>query len=76
VRYLHRVDDDEPFAYARNRRDFFLVSDDSLWVHESHHWLLAAESGATVAHRIGSTYYDSENGLPLYYEKTAPDADR
>ena len=76
MRCLHRVDDDEPFAYARNRRDFFLVSDDTLWAHESHHWLLAASSGATVAHRIGSTYYDTDTGLALYYEKTTAEADR
>jgi hypothetical protein len=70
LRYLLRVADDRPFAYAATRRDFFLVSDDSLWAHESHSWLLSAASSATLARRIGGTYYDSETGEPLFYEAT------
>jgi hypothetical protein len=66
VRYLYRVADDQPFAYAPARRDFFLVSDDQLWAHESHAWLLSAATSAALARRIGGTYYDSETGEPLY----------
>jgi hypothetical protein len=74
MRYLYRVDDDQPFAYAHTRRDFFLVSDDSLWAHESHQWLLSAVSGASLVHRIGNVYYDVDSALPLYYESSEPPA--
>jgi hypothetical protein len=69
MRYLYRVDDDQPFAYAPNRRDFFLVSDDTLWAHESHAWLLSAASSANLVRRIADTYYDAATGAPLYYER-------
>jgi hypothetical protein len=72
VRYLYRVTDDEPFAYAPLRRDFYLVSDDRLWAHESHSWLLSAASSEAFARRIGVTYYDTESGQPLYYEAATP----
>jgi hypothetical protein len=72
MRYLCSVADDEVFAYARNRRDFYLAIDDSLWAHESHNWLLSAESSVPLMHRIGRTYYDAETALPVYYETTAP----
>ena len=72
MRYLYRVADDQPFAYAPTRRDFFLVIDDQLWAHESHSWLLSAASSAAFARRIASTYYDSETGEPLYYEAGPP----
>jgi hypothetical protein len=72
MRYLYRVDDDQPFAYARTRRDFFLVSDDTLWAHESHHWLLSAASSASLVHRIGNVYYDVDTSTPLYYETSEP----
>ncbi|MDQ1521840.1 MAG: hypothetical protein QOI55_2913 [Actinomycetota bacterium] len=72
MRYLYRVDDDRPFAYAPNRRDFFLVSDDTLWAHESHNWLLSASSSVSIVHRIGTLYYDADTGLPLYYETGTP----
>jgi hypothetical protein len=74
LRYLLRVADGQPFAYAATRRDFFLVSDDSLWAHESHSWLLSAASSSTLARRIGGTYYDSETGEPLFYEAAAAPA--
>jgi hypothetical protein len=68
-RYLTRVGEDEPFAYSTNRRDFYLLSDDTLWAHESHEWLLAAHSGATLAHRTHGFYHDIETGEPLYNEQ-------
>ena len=43
------------YAYAKTRRDFLLASDDTLWAHESHGWLLKAVTGAQVAHRVGDT---------------------
>jgi anti-anti-sigma factor len=70
MRYLFRADEDEPFAYAPGRRDFYLVSDDSLWAHESHDWLLAAGSGAVIAHRTNDSYFGVDDGERLYC--TAP----
>ena len=49
-------DDDELVAYARTRRDFFRASDDVLWAHELHDWLVAASSGVLLAHRTGNVY--------------------
>jgi hypothetical protein len=69
---LYRVGDDEFFAYALTRRDFLLVRDGRLWAHESHDWLVAAHSGALLAHRTGSVYYDVQTGSPLYYEAAEP----
>jgi hypothetical protein len=74
VRYLYRVDDDKAFAYERNRRDFYLLSDESLWAHESHAWLLSAQASATLARRIGSTYYDAITGEVCYYVREEPRA--
>ncbi len=72
MRYLYGVDDHQLFAYATGRRDFHLASDKSLWAHESHNWLLSAESSARLLHRIGSVYYDVESSLPRYYESSEP----
>jgi anti-anti-sigma regulatory factor len=72
LRYLTRVGEEQPFAYAANRRDFYLVCDDSLWAHESHDWLLEAHSGAALAHRTRGAYYDLENGQVVFVETAAP----
>jgi hypothetical protein len=72
MRYLCRVDDRTLHAYARTRRDFFLASDDTLWAHESHDWLLAAASGSRLAHRIGKVFYDVQTETALYYEASEP----
>ena len=69
MRYLYTVDD-ELFAYAPGRRDFFRASDDTLWAHESHDWLVAAESGETLAHRTRGVYYGITDGERLYREST------
>ena len=67
MRYLYTADDDnELFAYAPGRRDFFRAGDDRLWAHESHGWLIAAESGETLAHRTGDVYYSAVDGQRLY----------
>ena len=66
MRYLYTVDDDQLFAYAPGRRDFFRAGDDGLWAHESHGWLVAAESGETLAHRTGDVYYGAVDGERLY----------
>ena len=66
MRYLFRPGEDTPFAYTRGRRDFFLVSDDTLWAHESHDWLVAAQTGSLLAHRTGDRYYNAVDGHCLY----------
>jgi hypothetical protein len=66
MRYLYTADDDQLFAYAPGRRDFFRTDDDRLWAHESHGWLIAAESGETLAHRTGDVYYGAVDGERLY----------
>ena len=72
LRYLTRVGEQQPFAYAPNRRDFYLVSDDTLWAHESHDWLLAADSGVALAHRSYGSYYDVESGETVFTETPTP----
>ncbi len=68
MRYLYTADEDELYAYAPGRRDFFLASDDTLWAHESHEWLVAAATGELLAHRTGDVYYGAANGERLYRE--------
>jgi len=72
VRYLTRVGEEKPFAFAVNRRDFRLVSDKSLWAHESHNWLLAADSGSAFAHRTGDSYYSTDDGKALFTQTAVP----
>ena len=74
MRYLY-TPDDQLFAYAPGRRDFFKAGDDRLWAHESHDWLVAAESGETLAHRTGDVYYGAVDGERLYRVATEPDAE-
>jgi len=71
MRYLYTADD-QLFAYAPGRRDFFRAGDDQLFAHESHDWLIAAESGETLAHRTGDVYYSAVNGERLYRLRTDP----
>ena len=66
MRYLVKADEDKPFAYACGRRDFCLVADDTLWAHESHDWLVAAGTGALLAHRTRDRYYSVSGGRCLY----------
>jgi hypothetical protein len=66
MRYLYTADGDQLFAYAPGRRDFFKAGDDRLWAHESHDWLIAAESGQTLDHRTGDVYYGVIDGERLY----------
>ena len=66
MRYLYTTDGDHLFAYAPGRRDFFRSGDDRLWAHESHGWLIAAESGESLAHRTGDVYYSAVDGERLY----------
>jgi hypothetical protein len=68
MRGLFRVVDGKLFACAVNRRDFVRVSDGKMWAHESHKWLVAADTGVALAHRTGHIYYRAEDGVPLYYE--------
>jgi len=75
MRFLYTTEDDKLFAYAPGRRDFFRAGDDRLWAHESHDWLVAAESGKTLAHRTGDVYYGAVDGERLYRVTTEPAAD-
>ena len=68
MRYLYTADEDELYAYAPGRRDFFRASDDTLWAHESHEWLVAAATGELLAHRTGDVYYGAASGERLYRE--------
>ena len=68
MRYLLTVDDAEVVAYAPGRRDFFRTSDDTLWAHEAHDWLIEAGSGKLLAHRTGDIYFGVERGERLYRE--------
>jgi hypothetical protein len=72
MRFLYTTDDDKLFAYAPGRRDFFRAGDDRLWAHESHDWLVAAESGETLAHRTGDVYYGAVDGKRLYRVSSEP----
>lgn len=69
--YLFRVNETTPFAYASSRHDFSLVTDNRVWAHRSHNWLLEAGSGAVLAHRIGTSYYAMDTSECLYVEGTA-----
>jgi hypothetical protein len=72
MRYLYTASGDQLMAYAPGRRDFFRSSDDALWAHESHDWLIAAESGEVLAHRIGDVYYGVVDCERLYRVTAEP----
>ena len=76
MRYLYTAADDQLFAHAPGRRDFFQDGDDLLWAHESHGWLVAAQSGETLAHRTGDVYYGAVDGERLYRVDRGSDARR
>ena len=42
------------------------TGDDRLWAHESHGWLIAADSGQALAHLTGGVYYGAVDGERLY----------
>jgi STAS domain len=71
TRYLYRRGESAPFAYASSRHDYSLVSDGSLWAHDSHDWLLAAGSGAVLAHRSRESYFSPSTGEPIYSYRPA-----
>lgn len=70
-RFLDRVEDSEPFACATHGHDFYRLSDNVLWAHESGALLLSARSGLALARRVGSVFHDIESRLPLYQERIA-----
>jgi hypothetical protein len=74
MRYLYTTADDQLFAHAPGRRDFFKEGDDRVWAHESHGYLIAAQSGQTLAHRTGDVYYGAVDGERLYRVSTEPDS--
>jgi ABC-type transporter Mla MlaB component len=71
TRYLYRAGESVPFAYASSRRDYSLVSDDTVWAHDSHDWLLAAGSGAVLAHQTRGSYFSPDTGDCLYTDQPA-----
>src|SRR5690242_15311230 len=74
MRYLYTTADDQLFAHAPGRRDFFKEGDDRVWAHESHGYLIAAKSGQTLAHRTGDVYYGVVDGERLYRVSSEPAA--
>jgi hypothetical protein len=68
MRYLLTAVDGKLVAYAQSRRDFVRASDDTLWAHESHDWLIEAGTGKLLAHRTADIYYAVESGERLYRE--------
>ncbi len=72
MRYLYSAVDDELVAHAPGRRDFFKEGEDRVWAHESHGWLIAAQSGETLAHRTGDVYYSEIDGARLYRVSAEP----
>ncbi len=72
MRYLYTTADDQLFAHAPGRRDFFKEGDDRVWAHESHGWLIAAQSGEALAHRTGDVYYGAVDGERLYRVSAEP----
>jgi ABC-type transporter Mla MlaB component len=71
TRYLYRTGESVPFAYASSRHDYSLVSDGSVWAHASHDWLLAAGSGAVLAHRTRGSYFSPSSGECIYSDQPA-----
>ena len=71
ARYLYRAGESTPFAFASSRRDFSLIDTESVWAHESHGWLIEADSGAVLAHRTRESYFSVDSGLCLYSEQPA-----
>jgi hypothetical protein len=67
-RTLRRINIDEVFAYALRGNDFYRVTDDRLWAHDSDGLLLSARSGTPLAQRHGRIYYDTTTDVPLFYE--------
>lgn len=71
IRYLYRAGESAPYAYATGRRDYALVSDDTIWAHDSHDWLLAAGSGTVLAHQTRGRYFSPDSGDCLYTDQPA-----
>jgi ABC-type transporter Mla MlaB component len=71
TRYLYRAGESVPFAYASSRHDYSLVSDGTLWAHDSHDWLLAAATGAVLAHRTRGSYFSPGSGDCIYTDRPA-----
>jgi len=67
-RYLFRIGETTPFAYASSRHDFTRFGEEHVWAHQSHDWLIEAVSGTVLAHRTRTTYFSAETGASLYSE--------
>lgn len=67
-RRLYRVADEEAFAYAMRRYDFFRARDHTSWAHEHDGLLVSERSSMPFARRVGNVFYDIESNVPLYCE--------
>lgn len=68
MRYLRRIDDGRLFAYEQGGRFFHRVADGEVWAYVTANYLYSARSGAALAYRVGTVYYDAEQHRPLYSE--------
>jgi hypothetical protein len=66
---LMRLEDQRPFAYTRDHREYRRVADDTTWAHESEGWLVSARSGRPLAIQVGNFYLDSETLSVLYFRR-------
>ena len=69
---LMRLEDQRPFAYTRDRREYRRMADNSAWAHESDGWLVSARSGRPLAMQVGNFYLDATTLSVLYFE--SPDS--
>jgi hypothetical protein len=65
---LMRLEDQRPFAYTRDRREYRRLADDSTWALESDGWLVSARSGRQLAIQVGNFYLDATTLSLLYFE--------
>jgi hypothetical protein len=65
---LLRLEDQRPFAYTRDHREYRRVADHSPWAHELDGWLRSARSGRPLAMQVGNFYLDPETLSLLYFE--------
>jgi len=70
VTVLMRLQDQQPFAYTHDHREYRRVVDHTPWAHEFDGWLISARSGRPLAMQVGNFYLDSETLSLLYFESS------
>jgi len=65
---LMRLEDQRPFAYTLDHREYRRVADHSTWAHELDGWLRSARSGRPLAMQVGNFYLDPDTLSLLYFE--------